>query len=160
MPEELILVDWVWELWEQGRWMEIVDPRLIHGGYEVEEAELAVKIGLLCSQLVAAMRPTMREVARYLDICNVAEVPDFPPLPPLFSSPYAAAVAAAAASEKARGKTEEDFVHSYPSSCSDKMSVASMVDGWGDGRRSGTRGLLPGSMPSTDSAEIYELNDS
>ncbi|KAI0498344.1 hypothetical protein KFK09_021585 [Dendrobium nobile] len=156
MPEELILVDWVWELWAQGRWTEIVDPRLIHDGYDVEEAELAVKIGLLCSQPVAAIRPTMREVARYLDICNVAEVPDVPPLPPLFSSPYAAA-----ASEKARrGETGEDFVHSYPSSCSDKVSGASLATGWGDGRRSGTRGLLPGSMPSTESAEIYELNDS
>ncbi|PKA62386.1 L-type lectin-domain containing receptor kinase S.4 [Apostasia shenzhenica] len=73
-PEELVLVDWVCERWSQGRWPEIVDHRLA-GNYNMGEVEVALKVGLLCSHPVAAARPTIREVARYLHGGGTTEVP-------------------------------------------------------------------------------------
>ncbi|XP_010937574.2 L-type lectin-domain containing receptor kinase S.4-like, partial [Elaeis guineensis] len=79
-PEEMILVDWVWEQWNAGRWAEVVDPSL-GGDYEREEVEVIVKVGLMCSHLEPAVRPTMRDVVRYLDGGDAAEVPDVPSPP-------------------------------------------------------------------------------
>jgi serine/threonine protein kinase len=63
MPEEMVLVDWVWERWAQGKWMDVVDYRL-EGEFNREEAQTAVRVGLMCSHQVAALRPTAREVVR------------------------------------------------------------------------------------------------
>ncbi|KAK8930628.1 L-type lectin-domain containing receptor kinase S.4 [Platanthera zijinensis] len=125
MPEELILVDWVWELWSKNRWPEAVDIQL-RGAYDVEEAEVAIKVGLLCSQPVPSSRPTMREVARYLDGGDATEVPVVPSPPPAGLYEYEAATAA-------KGRVGfEDFVHSYPSSSFEKVSASSHVTGGGD----------------------------
>lgn len=120
MPEELILVDWVWDLWSKNRWSEAVDIQL-KGAYDVEEAEVAMKVGLLCSQPLPALRPTMREVARYLDGGDTTEVPVVPSPPPAGLYEYEAAAAA-------KGRVGfEDFVHSYPSSSFEKVSATSQV---------------------------------
>lgn len=75
VPEELVLVDWLWEKWSSGTWREAVDRRL-EGGFDTEEAAVVVKVGLLCSHPTPAMRPTMREVVRYLDGGDAMEVPE------------------------------------------------------------------------------------
>ena len=46
-PEEVILVDWVFE-WRKGAILDASDPRL-ERNYEVEEMKLVLKLGLLCS---------------------------------------------------------------------------------------------------------------
>jgi hypothetical protein len=48
LPEEVILVDWVFECWRKGAILDASDPRL-EGNYVVEEMELVLKLGLLCS---------------------------------------------------------------------------------------------------------------
>ncbi|XP_047322459.1 L-type lectin-domain containing receptor kinase S.4 [Impatiens glandulifera] len=66
LPEELILVDWIWQNWVDGTILKVVDPRL--GGYFDEgEVMVVIKIGLICSNDAAAARPSMRQVVRYLD---------------------------------------------------------------------------------------------
>ncbi|KAL4323179.1 hypothetical protein GQ457_11G019540 [Hibiscus cannabinus] len=65
-PEEMILVDWVLEFWKSGMIVETSDPRL-DGEYVGEEMEMILKLGLLCANPAAAMRPSMRAVAQYLD---------------------------------------------------------------------------------------------
>ncbi|KAA8517251.1 hypothetical protein F0562_017497 [Nyssa sinensis] len=65
-PDEIILVDWVFECWESGRILEAVDPRL-ENEYVVEEVELVLELGLLCSHVVAAARPSMSIVVQYLE---------------------------------------------------------------------------------------------
>ncbi|XP_042486335.1 L-type lectin-domain containing receptor kinase IV.1-like [Macadamia integrifolia] len=77
--ECLELVEWVISSWNRGVILETVDPKL-GSKYEVEEMELVLKLGLLCSQSDATARPSMREVIRYLK-------GEFPPpeLPPLVS---------------------------------------------------------------------------
>ncbi|KAF0908328.1 hypothetical protein E2562_024742 [Oryza meyeriana var. granulata] len=64
--QQLMLVDWVVEHWQKGLLPETVDRRL-HGNYNVDEACLVLKLGLLCSHPIAMERPTMSQVQRYLD---------------------------------------------------------------------------------------------
>ncbi|XP_064937955.1 L-type lectin-domain containing receptor kinase S.4-like [Musa acuminata AAA Group] len=109
-PEELVLVDWVWERWTAGQWADVVDPRL-GGEYDLEEVAVALKVGVWCSHPSAAARPGTREVARYLDGGDAAEVPPMPG-PAEYS----------AAGESSVGF--DDFVHSYPSSF-EKVSMSS-----------------------------------
>ena len=104
LPEELILVDWVWELWSAGRVYEVVDGRLA-GDYSEEEVRVVVGVGLICSHPNAAERPTMRDVVRYLD--GDVRVPELrsPPEDSLRSP-----------------MMFDDFLHSYPSSSFEKAS--------------------------------------
>ncbi|KAF5453576.1 hypothetical protein F2P56_028473 [Juglans regia] len=66
LPEELILVDWVWDNWRVGAILEVVDPR-IGGEFDELEAVVVLKLGLMCSNNSPKARPTMRQVARYLE---------------------------------------------------------------------------------------------
>ncbi|KAG5533154.1 hypothetical protein RHGRI_027393 [Rhododendron griersonianum] len=72
-PEEVILVDWVFECLERGNILEAID-RQLGTEYLVEEAELLLKLGLLCSHAVAAARPSMSTVVQYLE--GRAQLPD------------------------------------------------------------------------------------
>ncbi|KAG5566956.1 hypothetical protein RHGRI_002495 [Rhododendron griersonianum] len=65
-PDEVVLVDWVFEKWKEGAILETSDPRL-GGDYLEEEMELVLKLGLLCSNSDAATRPSMWQVMQYLD---------------------------------------------------------------------------------------------
>ncbi|ONK67723.1 uncharacterized protein A4U43_C05F3080 [Asparagus officinalis] len=103
----MILLDWVWEKWVAGKWAEVLDPNL-GGGFDMEEAEVAVKVGLLCSHPIGVIRPSMREVVRYLDGGDAVEVPEVR-LPP---GEYEGVVRSSLGFE--------DFVHSYPSSSFEK----------------------------------------
>eukprot|EP01018_Ginkgo_biloba_P014926 Gb_17365 [translate_table: standard] len=64
--DELVLVDWVWELWETGKLLNAVDPKLL-GQYVVEEMEKVLALGLLCSYTEARLRPDMRQVVQVLE---------------------------------------------------------------------------------------------
>lgn len=110
VPEELILVDWVWEKWASGRWAEVVDRRL-GGRFNTEEALLAIKVGLACSHPASGLRPSMREVVRHLDGGDAMEVPEVL-LPP---GEYEEMLKGGG-----RNVRFEDFVHSYPSSSFEK----------------------------------------
>uniref|UniRef100_A0ACD5ZAR2 Uncharacterized protein n=1 Tax=Avena sativa TaxID=4498 RepID=A0ACD5ZAR2_AVESA len=62
---QIILVDWILEQWSNGSLPDTVDKRL-ENNYNVDEACLALKLGLLCSHPFANARPTMRQVMKYL----------------------------------------------------------------------------------------------
>ncbi|KAF8714022.1 hypothetical protein HU200_028014 [Digitaria exilis] len=61
-----MLVDWVLEHWQNGSLPNVVDTRLLTN-YDVDEACLALKLGLLCSHPLPIVRPNMRQVVQYLD---------------------------------------------------------------------------------------------
>uniref|UniRef100_A0ACD5W8A8 Uncharacterized protein n=1 Tax=Avena sativa TaxID=4498 RepID=A0ACD5W8A8_AVESA len=61
-----LLVDWVLEHWNQGSLTEVVDTRL-QSEYNVDEACLVLKLGLLCAQPFTNVRPNMQSIMRYLD---------------------------------------------------------------------------------------------
>nr|ACR36638.1 unknown [Zea mays] len=116
-PEELVLAEWAWERYAAGEVEKVVDARLA-GAYDFAEAAAAVKVGLWCSHPAPATRPTMREVARYLDGGDASEVPEPPPPPPMPPA-YSGEVGF------------DDFVHSYPSSSFERAAAAG--GGWDGG---------------------------
>ncbi|KAM0868642.1 hypothetical protein ACQ4PT_041187 [Festuca glaucescens] len=61
-----VLVDWVLEHWHKGSVVEAVDSKL-QGDYNVDEACLALKLGLLCSHPFTTLRPSMQQIVQYLD---------------------------------------------------------------------------------------------
>ncbi|XP_043712715.1 L-type lectin-domain containing receptor kinase IV.1-like [Telopea speciosissima] len=77
--EYFVLVEWVISCWSRGAILETVDPKL-GMNYKVEEMELVLKLGLLCSHSIPTARPCMRQVIRYLE----GEIP-LPELPSLTS---------------------------------------------------------------------------
>ncbi|XP_050237222.1 putative L-type lectin-domain containing receptor kinase II.2 isoform X2 [Mercurialis annua] len=73
---EVVLADWVVESWKRGAILEMTDSKL-KGKYMVEEMELVLKLGLLCTHTTPTARPTMRQVVQYLD--GKAALPEIPP---------------------------------------------------------------------------------
>ncbi|KAH8499152.1 hypothetical protein Peur_074277 [Populus x canadensis] len=73
--EKMILVDWVLDSWKIGDILRTGDPRL-EGNYVVEEMELVLKLGLLCCFFTPHARPSMRQIAQYLD--GNASLPEMP----------------------------------------------------------------------------------
>ncbi|CAM0948962.1 unnamed protein product [Alopecurus aequalis] len=61
----LVLMDWVLEHWHKESLLEVVDARL-GGHHDVDEAVLALKLGLMCSHPLPGARPSMRQVMQYL----------------------------------------------------------------------------------------------
>nr|CAD1839607.1 unnamed protein product [Ananas comosus var. bracteatus] len=64
--EQFLLVDWVTENWRKGLILDTVDAGL-EGEYAREEAEMVLKLGLMCLHPHAAARPSIRLVVQYLE---------------------------------------------------------------------------------------------
>lgn len=64
--DTFLLVEWVFGLWVRGNIMEAKDPNLGCDGYDLEEVEMVLKLGLLCSHSDPRARPSMRLVLQYL----------------------------------------------------------------------------------------------
>ncbi|XP_031489794.1 L-type lectin-domain containing receptor kinase SIT2-like [Nymphaea colorata] len=64
--EEIILVELVDSLWKGGRILDAMDKKL-ENCYVVEEAELVLKLGVLCSQNAPESRPSMRQLTQFLN---------------------------------------------------------------------------------------------
>ncbi|XP_042519620.1 L-type lectin-domain containing receptor kinase IV.1-like [Macadamia integrifolia] len=62
----IVLVECVVSSWSRGEILETVDPKL-EMNYVVEEMELVLRLGLLCSHSIPPARPSMRQVVRYLE---------------------------------------------------------------------------------------------
>jgi serine/threonine protein kinase len=70
-----VLVDFVLRFWQRDLVVCMMDPRL-GDEYVMEEAELVLKLGLLCSHPSPVSRPSMRLVMQYL--CGDAPFPEMP----------------------------------------------------------------------------------
>ncbi|KAL2333272.1 hypothetical protein Fmac_014485 [Flemingia macrophylla] len=66
LPEELLLLDWVWDRCRLGAPLALLDPRL-GGLFHQAQALLVLCLGLLCSAEAPEERPTMRQVLSYLE---------------------------------------------------------------------------------------------
>ncbi|KAK1354690.1 Non-specific serine/threonine protein kinase [Heracleum sosnowskyi] len=64
--QDILLVNQVCSLWNKGEIIQAVDPKL-GVDYVVEEVELVLKLGLLCSCVDPNVRPSMQQVVQYLD---------------------------------------------------------------------------------------------
>lgn len=107
LPEELILVDWVWDRWKEGAILDVMDTKL-SGDYNEMEAVVVLKLGLLCSAESPDARPTMSQVVRYLE----RELP----LPDLMAMPAGYNGKKSVQGARRNGTGEfENFLHSFPS---------------------------------------------
>ncbi|URE36183.1 receptor kinase [Musa troglodytarum] len=112
--EELILLDWVVDNWRQGSILATRDPRLGEE-YVVEEMELVLKLGLLCSHPLPAGRPSMRQVVEYLE--GEAALPELSPTYLSFS-----------VLAMLHNEGFDDYIMSYPSSMA--TSSAAISGAW------------------------------
>ncbi|RWV85242.1 hypothetical protein GW17_00052980 [Ensete ventricosum] len=112
--EELILLDWVVENWRQGSILATRDPRLGEE-YVVEEMELVLKLGLLCSHPLPEGRPSMRQVVEYLE--GAAALPELSPTYLSFS-----------VLGMLHNEGFDDYIMSYPSSMA--TSSAAIYGAW------------------------------
>jgi serine/threonine protein kinase len=74
--ERIMLVDWVLDHWQKGSLVETIDKGL-EGNYNIDEACLVLKLGLLCSQPFTSARPIMHLVIQYLN--GDMQLPEFTP---------------------------------------------------------------------------------
>ncbi|CAH2058147.1 unnamed protein product [Thlaspi arvense] len=63
---EVVLVEWTLDRWENGDIIEAANERP-SGEHNREQLELVLKLGVLCSHQVAAIRPAMSKVVQILD---------------------------------------------------------------------------------------------
>ncbi|OEL13424.1 L-type lectin-domain containing receptor kinase IV.2, partial [Dichanthelium oligosanthes] len=84
---QVMLVDWVIQNWNKDSLLNTMDIKL-QGNYDIDEAFLALKLGLLCSHPFPDARPNMRQVLQYLD----GDVPLPELLPAHFSFPMLASM--------------------------------------------------------------------
>ncbi|XP_030451332.1 L-type lectin-domain containing receptor kinase S.4 [Syzygium oleosum] len=122
LPEELILVDWVWDQWRTGAILDVVDSRL-KGEYDEIEAVVVLKLGLMCSNNAPESRPTMRQVVRHLE--GEVALPESVAAPDADDEKKGSVCGAS-------GGNFDNYVHSYhypTSSYVEKVSTwSSMVD--------------------------------
>eukprot|EP00253_Pinus_taeda_P034163 PITA_34163 len=66
LPQHIeFLLEETWRLYKEERGLEVMDPTL-EGSYSCEEAMRVIKIGLLCTQAAASLRPSMSRVVSML----------------------------------------------------------------------------------------------
>ncbi|KAF5476732.1 hypothetical protein F2P56_003440 [Juglans regia] len=63
--EEVVLIDWVRDLYVSGKVGEAADPKM-RGEYEPEEMDMVLKLGLACCHPDPQRRPTMKDVVAVL----------------------------------------------------------------------------------------------
>ncbi|XXG40517.1 hypothetical protein AAC387_Pa01g1211 [Persea americana] len=62
MPK--VLLEWAWELYQEGRFLELVDPQLQQ--YPEDQIIRFIKVALFCTQAAAKQRPSMTQVVAML----------------------------------------------------------------------------------------------
>ncbi|XP_027331722.1 L-type lectin-domain containing receptor kinase S.1 [Abrus precatorius] len=72
--EEVVLIDWVRELYAKGCACEAADARIM-GEYDVGDMEMVLKLGLACCHPDPQRRPTMKEVVALLLGEDLPEAP-------------------------------------------------------------------------------------
>ncbi|KAK4254183.1 hypothetical protein QN277_009597 [Acacia crassicarpa] len=108
--EQVLMVQWVWELYGRGELQEAVDKRL-NGDFDEQELERLMILGLWCAHPDNTMRPTIRQALNVLNF--EAPLPILPPTmpkpmyaPPTFSdigsSNFSSAYASSSATNQAR----------------------------------------------------------
>ncbi|KAK7400390.1 hypothetical protein VNO78_11596 [Psophocarpus tetragonolobus] len=91
LEKEINIVQWVWELYGEGRILEAADPRL-EGDFEEEQMKCLMIVGLWCAHPDHNNRPSIRQAIQVLNLeVPLPNLPSSFPLPthlehPLYSS--------------------------------------------------------------------------
>ncbi|KAL2336932.1 hypothetical protein Fmac_011378 [Flemingia macrophylla] len=81
--EQIILLDWIRRLSDEGKLLEAVDTRLPDGSYKLSEVQHYIHIGLLCTLHEPRLRPNMKWVVEALSDVSFK----LPSLPSFLSYP-------------------------------------------------------------------------
>ncbi|XP_061370851.1 L-type lectin-domain containing receptor kinase IX.1-like [Gastrolobium bilobum] len=73
--EQILMVEWVWELYGMGNLLEAADPRLC-GDFDEQEMERLMIVGLWCAHPDFILRPTIRQAVHVLNF--EAPLPNLP----------------------------------------------------------------------------------
>ncbi|KAG6652110.1 hypothetical protein CIPAW_06G160400, partial [Carya illinoinensis] len=85
--DQVVLVEWVWELYGKGEVLGVVDPRL-GGDFDGEQMERLIIVGMWCAHPNRNLRPSIKKV---IDVFNfeaplpilLSSIPGPPYLPPI-----------------------------------------------------------------------------
>lgn len=72
-PDDLVLVDHVWNKWKEGKILDVVDVKM-EGYFDENEVLMVLKLGMMCSTHEQSTRPSMRQIVGYLE--GEIEAPD------------------------------------------------------------------------------------
>jgi serine/threonine protein kinase len=64
--DQVVMVEWVWELYGIGKVLEAVDPRL-SGHFDEQQMERLMIVGLWCAHLDRNLRPSIRQTIHVLN---------------------------------------------------------------------------------------------
>ncbi|KAI3980337.1 hypothetical protein MKX01_003876 [Papaver californicum] len=76
--EQIVLLDWIRQLSDEGMCLKARDLRLSEGSYKDSDIERLMHLGLLCSLNSPQLRPTMKWVVEALSSNFVGELPALP----------------------------------------------------------------------------------
>ncbi|XP_043722390.1 receptor like protein kinase S.2 [Telopea speciosissima] len=76
--DQIVLLDWVRRLSDEGKCLQAADTRLSDGSYKLSEMELLINLGLLCSLGDPQVRPNMKWVVEVLAGNIVGKLPALP----------------------------------------------------------------------------------
>ncbi|XP_058093635.1 receptor like protein kinase S.2 [Magnolia sinica] len=148
--EQIVLLDWVRRLSDDGKMLQAGDSRLMDGSYKLLDMERLIHLGLLCSLNDPQSRPTMKWVMEALSQHYSGELPSLPSfhmLPPYISlsSPTTSATTTTTTTET----TTDSLSAAFVTATGNTMFVTA-DDGSGDsGSRESNRHHLT-SFPSVD----------
>lgn len=76
--EQIVLLDWVRRLSDEGKFLQAGDGRLLDGSYKLADMQHLLHVGLLCSLNDPQSRPTMKWVMEALSSHYSGELPALP----------------------------------------------------------------------------------
>ncbi|GLJ24911.1 hypothetical protein SUGI_0476600 [Cryptomeria japonica] len=78
--EEFLITDWAWKLVKAGKTSQVIDGKIREDGSQ-STMERFVLVGILCSHVMVAFRPSIVEALKMLE--GEAQIPEIPdrPLP-------------------------------------------------------------------------------
>ncbi|KAM2058496.1 hypothetical protein FF1_030874 [Malus domestica] len=79
------MVEWVWELYGEGKVLETADPKLC-GGFDGKQMEFLMIAGLWCALPNYNMRPSILQAIQVLNF--EVPLPILPPIMPMPMAPY------------------------------------------------------------------------
>ncbi|CAI0378140.1 unnamed protein product [Linum tenue] len=112
--DQIVLLDWVRQLSDEGKVLQVGDTRLEDGSYRLIEMERMIHLGLLCTLHSAQFRPNMKWVVEALSGGNSGD--KLPPLPSFQAHPRYISISSGTVGETIYETAELDTTNNNRSS--------------------------------------------
>ncbi|KZV27635.1 L-type lectin-domain containing receptor kinase S.4-like [Dorcoceras hygrometricum] len=139
-PEDLVLLDYVWNKWKEGRILDVVDPKM-KGHFDESEVLMVLKLGLMCSGNEPSGRPSMRQILSYME--HEIEMPEIVKVPGVGGDDIEGGF--------------ENYLYSYASSSFDK--TMSSIGGMSSGNVDKSSTSMVTSMSTSPFLHVHSLRE-